>query len=74
MRVWERRKALVFERGGRVCVWLRDAGLSSGSAQETVESLARLMRESGLELEAVTINGRVVFEAGDGERGAWNIG
>jgi hypothetical protein len=74
MRVWERRKALVLERGGRVRVWLRDAGISPESVQETVASLAKLMRESGLELEAVTINGRVVFEAGDGERGARNVG
>jgi len=74
MRVWERRKALAFERGGRVRIWLRDAGVSPESAGETVARLASLMRESGLELEAVTINGRVVFEAGEGEHGARNVG
>jgi hypothetical protein len=58
---WERRKALVLERGGRVRVWLRDAELSPDSAGDTVAWLAGLVRESGLELEAVTINGCVVF-------------
>src|SRR5262245_8393916 len=70
MRIWERRKALVLEREGRVRVWLRDAELSPDRADDTVACLARLVRESGLELEAVTINGCVVFGANDGERGA----
>jgi hypothetical protein len=63
MRVWERRKALVLERGGRVRVWLRDASLSPDAAAQTVAHLERLMREAGLLLEVVTLNGSVVFEA-----------
>jgi len=48
-RHWERRKALVLERGGRIRVWLRDAELTEESAAETVAWLARLARDSGLD-------------------------
>jgi hypothetical protein len=74
IRHWERRKALVLERGGRIRVWLRDAELTEESAAETVAWLARLARESGLELEAVTINGCVVFESLETEHGAGTLG
>jgi len=73
-RHWERRKALVLERGGRIRVWLRDAELSAGEAQDAVAWLAGLARDAGLELEAVTINGCVVFEIAESERGAGTLG
>jgi hypothetical protein len=73
-RHWERRKALVLERGGRIRVWLRDAELSAGAAQDAVAWLAGLARDSGLELEAVTINGCVVFESSESECGAGTLG
>jgi hypothetical protein len=73
-RAWERRKALVLERGGRVRVWLRDAELSPSEIEDTVARLAVLMRESGLELEAVTINGCVVFERSELGQGAGTFG
>jgi hypothetical protein len=62
-RRWERRKAFVLERGGRIKVWLRDSDLESSPLEEIVASIGHLFREAGMEVDEITINGRIVFSS-----------
>lgn len=61
-RRWERRRALVIERDGRVSIWIRDAEHMEADTAGVVSALLNLVREAGMAADQVTINGRVVFD------------
>jgi hypothetical protein len=60
-RYWERRKAYIVEKGGRVKVWLRDAELKGSSVEETVATIRKMFHEAGMDVDEITVNGHLAF-------------
>ncbi|HEY6863889.1 MAG TPA: hypothetical protein VI319_08310, partial [Burkholderiales bacterium] len=60
-RRWDPRRVHARERGGRVWIWIRDAEFDDAQTGAVASALSTLAREAGLELEGITVNGKVVF-------------
>jgi hypothetical protein len=60
---WPARSVHMMSDVGGAKVWIRDAGLAHESAGRIVSSLADELAQRGMRLRALTVNGRVVFEA-----------
>jgi hypothetical protein len=60
-RRWEPRRVHARTREGKVQLWIRDAELEPPHAAELIAWLSQLVREQGLELEGITVNGHVVY-------------
>jgi len=62
-RQWPARSVHMMMDASGAKVWIRDAGLADGSTSHILSSLAADLAQRSTRLRALTVNGRLVFEA-----------